>query len=865
MNLTPSSLILAARGILLAAMLSFTSDISLAQSSTWIAPGGSLSPGVDWNSSGNWSNGVVPNSSTATAVFLASTSGSPNAPARIMPGDTITLDRIQHQLPNVSAAPLPLTLTNIIVDGTLQVVGAGVVDQRLGEARGGVTLSTALLVNGLLEFRNAAAYSASASMQLGIRGDPVTAGTVRFLDSSSMTMRNVFMYGGSVVEFAGTSNLGNDVVFFMGNGVPGNTVGNGSPSLIFRDQAVAGSSVALLFDPASSVIVRDQANVSLLDIHNLSPFPIQTGTVDISGAEGDVRLRRLHGNIGVNLGARTLRFEQLDPSVPMQLLGAIGGTGGLAFLSPGTVTIGNPANSFTGLTQIQHGAKVALNGGRLSDVELDLAGNLTGTGTIAGNLSNLRGSAVRPDGTLNILGNFTQTPNPAGSTQTALGIDLNGPNRLVIGGIAQLGGRLELLASTSSLLNGPTTVSFLNAGSVSGQFGEVTLNGGSFSISAMLTGRIVYAPTSVSFAVEQRPFASIGGASSRQAFGAYLDATLPTTTGATGALRTNLNSLPTTASVDEALAQLSPDRYSVLPEAAFVAALQDRSALDQRFALWRSRSARKGGELFFDAGYGRDGFAATAGLPESRFRHDVGRVGGAWQNDRWLAGAQLGYDRTDAQLDSAGSTAKLKSVRPAVFLQYGDEAFFLNASANFSRDDYTLARLISFPGFAQTATASPHGDRTGLSLAGGYSWGSGDWQLSPSAAFLHSTWKLDAFSENGAPGANVRIGDWTNHSNRGRVGFDLMRRPANGRLSFGIAAFWWHEFSEDRSFTAGFAGASTRYLAPGRPALRDLLEGKLLVEARLGAGAIAFLSVEGLWAQSIKTLPHFSAGIGWTF
>jgi hypothetical protein len=230
-----------ARGTLVAILLTSLAPTIFAQTSTWIAPGGSLSPAANWNSPANWENGLAPDSPLATAVFVAGASGPPNAPAQIAAGSVITLDRIQHQLPNISGAPIPLTLTSIYVDGTLRLVGAGLVDQRLGQVRGGVIPNPTLFVNGLLEFHHDAAYSASGGMQLGIRGDLITSGTVRFLDNSSMTARSVNLYGASVLEFAGNSTIGSDVRFSLGEGIPDNIVGQSSPTLIFRDHAtVAG-------------------------------------------------------------------------------------------------------------------------------------------------------------------------------------------------------------------------------------------------------------------------------------------------------------------------------------------------------------------------------------------------------------------------------------------------------------------------------------------------------------------------------------------------------------------------------------------------------------------------------------------------
>lgn len=269
--------------------------------------------------------------------------------------------------------------------------------------------------------------------------------------------------------------------------------------------------------------------------------------------------------------------------------------------------------------------------------------------------------------------------------------------------------------------------------------------------------------------------------------------------------------------------------------------------------------------MYFDASYRRANFSAVSGAEDHRFRTDGGVAGAAWQNRAWAAGLDLRYEKTDGKLDAIGSKADVKSLQPTAFLQHATDAFFWNTSAGFSRDDYKLSRRVVFAGFDQIAAASPAGRRVDLSVIGGYRARAGAWQLTPNVGVLHSTWKLDTFSEAGAAGANLTFSNWSNRSSRGRLGIDVRRPTRTGHFALGASVLWWHEFSDDRSFTTGFVGAGAGYLGPGRPAPRDLTQGKIAIGADVIRNAVLSLSVEGLWGRAMETMPNFSAGLAWRF
>jgi len=201
----------------------------------------------------------------------------------------------------------------------------------------------------------------------------------------------------------------------------------------------------------------------------------------------------------------------------------------------------------------------------------------------------------------------------------------------------------------------------------------------------------------------------------------------------------------------------------------------------------------------------------------------------------------------------------------SVFLQYAADAFFINGSAGFSRDDYDLSRRIISSGFDATATASPSGRRTDFSVTAGREFRAGGWQIVPHAGLLYSTWKLDDFSETGADGANMTFTDASVRSFRGRAGVEFSHRSPGGRVVPRASLVWWHEFKDNRSFRARFAGIADDYNLPGRGAERNVVQGAIAIDAAMSANAVFSLGVEGIWGSDLRAGPTFSAGIRWGF
>lgn len=743
--------------------------------------------------------------------------------------------------------------------------------------------------------------------------------TLKFLDQSSAGQALISVDG--AITFSGNSTGGSSRIATTQTLVFENTSSAGSASLsilsnptgtvatqgrlVFKDQASAGNSAIELRGLGATLDLSGLAS-------NLPETATGRASVDLSGASAAIvpndgasfvvnsLISTYRSNPVIHLGGTQLVLGSNNGDIfSLATLeetgGAYGSSTGQPLIGGGLVKRGSGVlqisrqNHYSGQTVVE-GGELRLVGGSISRTLVQPAGRLAGYGTINGNLENSFGRVVpglsdgvfdefsgppavvpgNPIGTLTVQGNFLQQPGTSGGTSSSrsrLSIQIAGANefdRLAVAGNAALGGTLELSLLNGYAPAGTSSYAFLSAASVTGRFEQFEIGSG---WGYLLSPELVYEPTGVSVRIQQKALASVSTAPGLQALGRHLDQTLATSTGEYRDLVVRLNGLPSAAQVSQTLEALSPDRYSVLSEYGFVSALTQQSNLEQHLKAWRSipNSAPRGGEFYFEASYGRSVFDPVEGGAPSRFRTDGGVVGGAWHHDGWSAGATLGYSTADAKLDLAGSKADVKSIRPALFVQYAPENFFCNASAGFSRDEYELSRHVVFAGFDRTATASPSGRRMDLAVTAGYHVGIGEWVLTPNAGLLHANWKMNDFSESGAAGADLAFSEWSNRSTFSRAGLEISRRTAGRRFRPGASVLWWHDLSDDRSFGARFVGASASYRAPGRPPTGNLIQGRISLDANLGTRAVVSASATGLWGKNLGTTPQFSAGIRWGF
>lgn len=883
--------------IILACLLAHAAS---AQTATWIASG---STPQNWVDASNWNTGVVPNSAGATAILnRASLTGPIKAS---LGSNELYVGKIQFEL---SPPEIPEEYAQIVIGsgGSLAIQGEGIAVTSSDETpiSAGITfnLNTApasldfydhatisTAPNTSFSIRNLSTYDAhigfhdyadagKAIISTGLHNGSVTfnhhsTASQATLSSTSILFKDVSTAGSATLNL---STYGTSITF-----QDQSTAGNATLSIArygtvtFRDDASAGTATLLFAQEGGGLTVKGNADVSGLTIQQAPTASSSMLHLDLSEAASDVTMKPFlvkgpgnaadsssFGYISINLGANSLKFNLTSGNTPMYLGGVITGPGGLSFTSysSGAVNISNPNNSYTGETRIER-ARVILSGGRISRTSLTSGGQLSGYGTIGGNLLNNHDGAVVPQGTLHVLGNYTQHT-ILGDALPLLYIDLNGNNRIMIDGSANLGGRLSLTGLGSFKPVGSQTIDFLSASAVVGEF--ETVFAPSFN-TALLRSQLRYTGTGVSYVIEQKPFTSAASTPAQIALAAQIDASLASSTGDYRTLLSQLNALPDTSQVDEALTALAPDRYATLAENGFAAASARQAGFDRRLSLLRAET-KTDYNVFFEASYRKADFDATPGLPKANSSMGGGQAGATWSNQGFSGGIALAYESGEVELDQQGSQADVKSLTPSVFAQYVSGPWFINGLAGYSSDDYTLRRRIAYTGVDTIVAASPSGRRTDFSFTAGYTAAPGAWTLIPQAGILASNWKINGFEENGASGAGLDFSGWSNASLRSRLGVETAYHTESNGFTPRFSLMWLHEFEDKREVgPVGFPGAGGRYVAPGREADENLVQASLGLDARLGKATSLYATLGGLWGNTTSVTADFSIGLHWSF
>ncbi len=720
---------------------------------------------------------------------------------------------------------------------------------------------------------------------------------LQFLDQSTAGQAAIFNGAIGLVEFSGHSTAGAATITnrgdltFGGNSTLGDAriisdhgqmqvnlgYNQAGPAptgrIFFRDQATGGNG-RIEITGADSIIdfsglhsgggatgraaLADPANAPTTTADDGVFFSL--GSITNTAPGGTIHLGSTVLDLGSDHRDMTLSARIRDGGHFGSLAGEALVGGRLNKSGTGTLTIANPDNDFTGDTTVTSGT-LHLAGGTLNRVFMYDAVRLTGTGLIRGDLiTGGSGAVVSPGnspGTLTIGGDYIQSANNALNIEIASRTE---HDRLVVGGTAFLSGTLNLSFLNGYVPVGDDVIDFLTASDIQGVFDTVNLPA---VFGATVSADVLYLDGLIRLQVEQLSYAGFAGGSAAAArFGAYLDTVLSASGG--HALLAELNTLDA-ATLTAALAALAPDRYGVLAEDAFTAALVHQAVIDRQLSARRSAPQGRGLDLFFEAGHRRATFDAVSGLPSADATGQRGTVGGVWRNEAFLLGATITQENADLDFDAFGSRAEIQRFTPAVFLQYAPDRFFLNASAAFSRDEYELQRRIAYPGANGTALAQPDSRRTDLALTAGYAIPSSAWTFTPVAGVLHTSWKLDGFAETGVGAAGLALADIELSSTRLRAGVEAVRRGKDEGFIPRFSLHWLHELKDDRSYRAGLAGTAATYTVAGREAETDLVHASISLEKRLGASASLNLALSGAWGRNTRLTSDLSAGFRWDF
>ena len=329
--------------------------------------------------------------------------------------------------------------------GKLTIVNTGTAGQ------GSVTLSGVNTYSGGTEVQAGANLIINAASALG-------SGTLDLVGSATVPAT---LTTTSTTTISNPITVSGDPVFNVATGTTTTVASSITDGVASGDVVVSGGgtlnlTAANTYTGPTGIDAGSTLSLSGSGTIATSSGVVNNGTLDISATSSGATVNAISSGGNVVLGSKNLTVANASGD----LSGVISGTGGLNITGGSQALSG--VNTYTGATAISSGAALALSG----------------SGTIA------TSSGVVNNGILNVLAKSSNVSLGGTYTQSSSGKLIMGfsptlNQRVIVAGVATLGGTLNLVAGSGSYSVGRYTL--LNAGGVSGTFGTFTSNLSSFT------------------------------------------------------------------------------------------------------------------------------------------------------------------------------------------------------------------------------------------------------------------------------------------------------------------------------------------------------------------------------------------------
>jgi len=597
------------------------------------------------------------------------------------------------------------------------------------------------------------------------------------------------------------------------------------------------------------------------------PLTVNGGTLDFNG--NNVTIGSLSGLGGtIALGAGTLTVADQASTT---FAGTLRGTGGLTMQGPGMLSL-TGINTYTGPTNVL-GGRLAINGSITSDVTVGAAGNLGGSGTIFGTVTNNGvASPGNSIGTLSVSGAYIQAAGSTYQVETNAAGQADRINVTGAPGTATLAGGTVTLTAATGVYSPSTTYTILNAtGGVAGTYA------GANSLYPFLQTSLAYDANNVYLTVAPGGFGAGAATANQSAVGRVLDRSVA---GSTGEFATVLGTLATytQAQGQAAMNAISGQNYSGFGTTNLGGGLLFMNLMGRQMSLARGggasgtrvavaqaceaaaaeacdASAATPWTLWGSALGGTGSVAGNANAGALSYNASGFAAGADYRFDpRFLAGFAVGYANGNQWASGFSGQGTTNSYQASLYASFTQAAFYLDGVAGYGYNDNQMTRQIVLPNLtARTAQGRVGANQFLGQIEAGYRIDLHEpsaASITPFARFQGTTNSQLGFSESGAGALNLNVAPQTTGSARSVMGAELAGAfgpEGREKLALQLRLGWAHEYADTtRPVTASFAGApGAGFTVFGAAPTRDAATFSLAANTAVAAGTSLYLRYDG--------------------
>jgi autotransporter-associated beta strand protein len=580
-----------------------------------------------------------------------------------------------------------------------------------------------------------------------------------------------------------------------------------------------------------------------------------SGSLDISGASFAQTIDALSGAGSILLGSQQLTFG--SNSLSSIFSGTFTGAIGSSLIKNGSqaIKLSGQSTNYSGTLEITKGevnlVNASLLGSPLGTVNVQLAGILSGSGTVGNLLNQGTVSPGNSIGTITVLGNYSQTSTGVLDIE----VDSITADLVTASGTANLGGLLAVTPLAGTYLKGQTFPIVLGAGGLNGTWDNNNLSGlpVNFGIQYLpFEADLIVLENNIFFGRDIKGFNPNSTAN-------YLDLNVP------GSDTTFIDILLDLATLDseqltDALNTMHPAQMGALrqvrqSQASMITQMFSYRAEELCCQRLETAPVCAPTALWVEP-YDQFLRIDTEGLQKGFNANTAGVAIGADHcfSSGVAVGLASGYSHTDLNWLGDAGKSTMHSLFAGVYSDWIDGPLSVYASAIGAKDHFAVTRHIFYPGFSANAKSKHSAWEYDVHLGSGYDFPIRTWNAQSPSVYMRPFVNFDYFSlsetgfqETGAGVLDLNVYDKDSQFLRSQLGIQLSRSMT---FSMGCwsPSLWLsyvniYSFS-DINYTSNFVGLPSSFIVHTFPKMWSLFSPGFDFSVNFNSGLILIMKYQ---------------------